>query len=213
MKKIFILLVVLVLAVPAFAQITETRNPEQTAAETEATSPREPTALEKLKERIRKASRLPEAAGEAREAGIPEEDVVTVITEARRRRMPPEEVETILVESAASARENGPVDNFGAFVQSQLDQGLRGRELADAIHREHAARGKGPMKAKTKGARGKGKKGDKGKMKKDKDKDGHMDDVDHDEVRHEDHDDDQDGERKASSTRTKGRDDQKRKDR
>jgi hypothetical protein len=190
MKKIFILLVVLVLAVPAFAQITETRNPEETAAEAEATSPREPTVLEKLKERIRKASRLPEAAGDARDAGIPEEEVEQVITEARRRHMPPAEVETVLVESAASARENGPVDNFGAFVQSQLDQGLRGRELAEAIHREHAARGKG-------------------KMKKDKDKDGHMDDDDHDEA----HDDDQDGERKASSTRVKGRDGQKRKDR
>jgi hypothetical protein len=192
MKKILILLVMLALAVPAWAQATETRNPEEAAGEAEATETREPTALERLKERIRKAARLPEAAGDAREAGIPEEEVEKVITEARRRRMPPAEVETVLVESAQSARENGPVDNFGAFVQSQLDQGLRGRELAEAIHREHAAHGKGPMKGKSKG---------KGKMKKDKDR--YIDDDDYND----------DGERKASSTRTKGRDGQKRKDR
>ena len=202
MKKIFVVLVVLFLAVPVFAQISETRNPEETAGEAQATRPREPTVLEKLKERIRQASRLPEAAGEARDAGIPDEEVEKVITAARRRRMPPAEVETVLVESAASARENGPVDNFGAFVQSQLDQGLRGRELADAIHREHAARGKGPMKAKTKG---KGNQGGQDKMK-DKDRDGHRDDDG-------DHDGDHDRERKATDTRAKGRDVEKRKDR
>jgi hypothetical protein len=202
MKKIFVLLVVLALAVPALAQVTQTRPPEETAGEAEAAATREPTVLERLKERIRKASRLPEAAGDARDAGIPDEEVEKVITEARRRRMPPAEVEAVLVESAASARENGPVDNFGAFVQSQLDQGLRGRELAEAIHREHAAHGKGPMKAKSKG---KGNKSGKGKMKKDKDKDGYIDDDDHDE--------DHDREGEASSTRTKGRDGQKRKDR
>jgi len=176
MKKLGVLLVVLLLTAPVFAQISETVEPTETAGDAEATRPRDQSVIERLKERIRQAGRLPEAAGEARDAGIPYEDVEKVITEARRRRMPPAEVETVLLESAASARENGPVDNFGAFVQSQMDQGLRGRELADAIHREHAARGKGPMKAKSKG---------KGKGNKDE----------------------------ASSTRVKGRDGQKRKDR
>ena len=162
MKKILILIAILALALPAYGQISETRNPEETAEAPAET--REPTAMERLRERIRRAARLPEAAGEAREAGIPEEEVEKVITEARRRRIPASEVETVLVESAASARENGPVDNFGAFVQSQLDQGLRGRELAEAIHREHAARGKGPMKAKAKGkGKGKGRDGQKRK--------------------------------------------------
>jgi hypothetical protein len=39
-------------------------------------------------------------------------------------------------------REHGPVDNFGAFVQRRLDEGLRGRDLADAIRAEHAAHGR-----------------------------------------------------------------------
>ncbi len=201
MKKILILLAILALALPAYGQLSETRNPEETAEASGET--REPSAIERLRERIRRAARLPEAAGEARDAGIPEEEVEKVLTEARRRRIPAEEVETVLVESAASARENGPVDNFGAFVQSQLDQGLRGRELAEAIHREHAARGKGPMKAKTRGPQSKGKGKGKGKIK-DRNPDRYLDD---------DEDREHEGERKASSTRVKGRDGQKRKDR
>ena len=134
MKKIILLAVLELLVTPVVAQQSETVEPEKKSA------------LELLRERIRTAARLPEAASEAREAGIPEEEVGKVLTEARRRSMPAEEVEAVLVESAASARQNGPVDNYGAFVQSQLDQGLRGRELRDAIHAEHAARGKGHMK-------------------------------------------------------------------
>ena len=134
MKKIILLAVLILLVAPVVAQQSDTVEPEKKSA------------LELLRERIRNAARLPEAAGEAREAGIPEEEVGKVITEARRRNMSAEEVGTVLMESAASARQNGPVDNYGAFVQSQLDKGLRGRELRDAIHAEHAARGKGHMK-------------------------------------------------------------------
>ena len=47
MKQSLVLLVVLLLAVPAFAQVSETRNPEETAGEAEAT-PREQTVLERL---------------------------------------------------------------------------------------------------------------------------------------------------------------------
>jgi len=45
-----------------------------------------------------------------------------------------------------SAEEHGPVDNFGAFVKSKLAEGLRGRDLADAIAIEHKVRGKGKPK-------------------------------------------------------------------
>ena len=139
MKKIIILAVLVLLVTPVFAQQSETVEPEKKSA------------MEQLKDRIRKAAHLPEAAQEAREAGIPEGEVAKVIDEARRRKMPVDEVDTVLAESAASARKNGPVDNYGAFVQSQLDKGLRGRELRDAIHAEHAARGKGHMKREMKG--------------------------------------------------------------
>ncbi len=134
MKKTILIVVLVLLVTPVFAQQSETVEPEKQSA------------MEQIKDRIRKAAHLPEAAQEAREAGIPEGEVAKVIDEARRRKMPVDEVDTVLAESAASARKNGPVDNYGAFVQSQLDKGLRGRELRDAIHAEHAARGKGHMK-------------------------------------------------------------------
>jgi hypothetical protein len=92
---------------------------------------------------------LPDAAQEAREAGVAEEDVQIILQEADRRALPPAETEFILQEGSRAARENGPVDNFGAFVQSRLDEGLRGRDLAAAIQEEHRLRGKGqpPEKA------------------------------------------------------------------
>jgi hypothetical protein len=86
---------------------------------------------------------LPDAAQEAREAGVAEEDVQIILQEADRRALPPAETEFILQEGSRAARENGPVDNFGAFVQSRLDEGLRGRDLAAAIQEEHRLRGKG----------------------------------------------------------------------
>ena len=172
MKRFVVAVMMVLLAVPLFAQKAESED--------------RPLA-ERLRERIERAIQLPESADEARDAGIPEDEVKKVLDEARRRRLPVEEVDTILVESAASARVDGPVDNFGAFVQSQLDNGLRGRDLADAIHREHAARGRGPKRDKMDAARGKGK----GKGKKDKYKDDD-DYKDHDKNKEHDKDKDKD---------------------
>jgi hypothetical protein len=80
---------------------------------------------------------LPRTSQILRESGVPDEEVQSVI-------------------EAASVREHGPVDNFGAFVQDQLAAGLRGRDLAAAIHAEHARRGIGKgKKLESKKARGK----------------------------------------------------------
>src|SRR5687767_15243513 len=65
---------------------------------------------------------------------------------------------TLVIDTARVVRrEHGPVDNFGAFVQSQLAQGKRGRELAAAIRAEHARSGKGNA---GRGARGAGRQND-----------------------------------------------------
>lgn len=193
MKKL-VFLACLLLALPVLGQTTAKTDRDRT-------DQREParetmTDKERLRERILRTSRIPEAADEAREAGIPEEDVEQVLGDARRRRLPPEETTEVLTEGAASARENGPVDNFGAFVQTQLDEGLRGRELADAIHREHAAHGKGPYKDRGEGHRGKGKGKDKGKD---------VDGEDHDHEDGHDDDDDHDQDRKDGKTKSKGK--------
>ncbi len=102
---------------------------------------------------ILQAIRLPATSDELRRQGVPEEEIRAVIVNARQKRLPPSETQVVLDETARTVQETGPIDNFGAFVQSQLDAGLRGRELAAAIHAEHARRGIG------KGKRLEGKKG------------------------------------------------------
>ena len=110
------------------------------------------------------AIQLPLVANDAREAGIPEDQVRGVLEQNRDRGVPVEDTVEVLESGAEAAEEHGPVDNFGAFVQSQLDAGLRGQELAAAIHAEHAARGKGKPEDRGKPEQaGKGKPEDKGK--------------------------------------------------
>lgn len=90
--------------------------------------------------------RLPFLAQEAREVGVTEGTIQSVLGNSREHRLPPEETAVILGETTSAVRGYGPVDNFGAFVQEALERGLRGRELANAIQAEHRARGKGPGK-------------------------------------------------------------------
>ncbi len=86
---------------------------------------------------------IPMRAEEIRKAGVPDSSVRSVLDILRAKQLPAKDVEEILITERDAAREHGPTDNFGAFVQSRLDQGLRGRDLAAAIRAEHAARGKG----------------------------------------------------------------------
>lgn len=104
------------------------------------------------KERALAAISLPKSARALREQGVDKEEVRKALKEARGRKMNARQAKELLDESKKAVEENGPIDNFGAFVQKKLDEGLRGRDLAAAIRAEHAARGKG---------RGKGRGGDK----------------------------------------------------
>jgi len=107
----------------------------------------EPTAEETegervtLRERLRRAIRLPRTTEEAREAGVPEERVREILRTGRESRIPPDEMDEILVVENEAIRGGGPVGNFGATVQELKADGLRGRELARAIHAEQIARG------------------------------------------------------------------------
>lgn len=103
---------------------------------------------QRARERILTALGIPRRAEEIRKAGAPDSSVSTILDILNKKRLPPEEVDEILVAERDAVREHGPTDNFGAFVQARLDQGLRGRELAAAIRAEHAARGKGHGNAK-----------------------------------------------------------------
>ena len=165
MKKLILIAALAALALPCLAPAQE-----------EAESGQELS----LSEKIQKATELIKTSREAREAGIPEEEVAEVLEGARERGLSPEETEEVLAESTAAIDESGPVDNYGAFVQAKLDEGLRGKELAAAIHEEHRKHGKGKGHGKHKKEKHKGD---------DKDQEGRQENGDHD---HEDHDDDGD---------------------
>lgn len=96
-----------------------------------------------LLERLRAAMELPVRAGEARDAGVPDQRVSTTIRDIFRSGVPADEASRIVDAEARAVREGGSSDNFGAYVRGQVEAGLRGRDLADAIHREHARRGMG----------------------------------------------------------------------
>ena len=115
-------------------------------------------------DRIRQAMNLPVRTTEAREWGVPEEQVRTTIWDFRRGGIPAEDATRILDEEIRIVREGGPKDNFGAFVHSRVEAGMRGRELAEAIHAEQARRGKGqpPGAGKKPGDGTPGKAGDQG---------------------------------------------------
>jgi hypothetical protein len=161
--------------------------PVMVVAQEKAVSDEEASVLE----RLQKAAGLIKTSNEAREAGIPEEDVAEVLAGAREQGLSPEETEEVLAESTAAVNESGPVDNFGAFVQTKLDEGLRGQELAAAIHEEHRHNGKGKGHEKHKGKQDKHKghkHGQEGRHGDGDDDGDYDDDDDHDD----DHDDDDD---------------------
>ena len=97
----------------------------------------------RLLQEVLQAVRLPTVTREARVLGVPERDLQAIFTTARERRVPAGSLAELFAEENDAIRKHGPIDNFGAFVQEKLDAGLRGRELAAAIHAEHAARGMG----------------------------------------------------------------------
>ena len=92
---------------------------------------------------LARAVELPVQADRLRTAGVPNGDVEQVLTGAKDKGVSPAETVDALEGAGDAIEEHGPVDNFGAFVQARLDEGLRGRELAAAIRAEHEANGRG----------------------------------------------------------------------
>lgn len=103
-----------------------------------------------LAERLRLVSLLPIRTSELREAGVADTTVRRILDLFRVHQVDPVQVDQVLVTERDAAREHGPTDNFGAFVQRQLAAGKRGRELSDAIRAEHRTRGHKHMKPKAK---------------------------------------------------------------
>lgn len=101
---------------------------------------------------------LPKTVEDGRQAGIPSGTIWGVLDSLRRKGVPAEDAGQILQDEVDAVKGGAPRENFGASVNAMLARGLRGRELADAIHAEHARRGIGH-------GRGQGQDKDKGKGK------------------------------------------------
>lgn len=89
------------------------------------------------------AAQLPVVTVEARNEGVANAEINAVLDAMKSANVPAHEAAAVFDSARAVRREHGPVDNFGAFVQSQLAAGKRGRALAAAIRAEHARVGKG----------------------------------------------------------------------
>lgn len=86
---------------------------------------------------------LPKTVEDGRQAGIPSGTIWGVLDSLRRKGVPAEDAGQILQDEVDAVKGGAPRENFGAAVNAMLARGLRGRELADAIHAEHARRGIG----------------------------------------------------------------------
>jgi hypothetical protein len=101
-------------------------------------------------ERLQLASLLPIRTAELRDAGVTDTTVRRILDLFRERNIDPVQADEILVVERDAAREHGPTDNFGAFVQRQLATGKRGQALSEAIRAEHRTHGHKHMKHKPK---------------------------------------------------------------
>jgi hypothetical protein len=139
--KRIVFLVLALLVMPAFGQSSDDAKPDETTAQAEQTKPVETAPVETIRERIRRALLLPRTAQESREQGVPEERVREVLRTSRERRIPASDTQEILEVENEAIRTGAEKTNFGAAVRGKKESGLRGRELAEAIHAEQVARG------------------------------------------------------------------------
>jgi len=108
------------------------------------------------KARILGALNLPLKAQALRKGGTDEQEIKAGLKAARDSKLPATDAADLIEEAVTASREHGPVGNFGSFVKTQLDAGVRGKALAEAIRNEHASKGKGKGKADHGGNEGKG---------------------------------------------------------
>jgi hypothetical protein len=98
-------------------------------------------------EALRRVLRLPQTTADARQAGVSDSAIRVVLDQIRRRGVPAGDAQEVVEAETEAVKAGASKDNFGAFVQSQLAAGKRGRELAEAIRAEHARQGHGPKGA------------------------------------------------------------------
>ncbi len=87
---------------------------------------------------------LPRVMQRARAAGVPDSIIRGTVDRMRQRGLPAGDASDVVTLEVESVERGGDRNNFGAFVRTQVESGLRGRDLAAAIRAERARRGMGP---------------------------------------------------------------------
>ncbi len=100
------------------------------------------------------AAQLPLVTAEARREGVASDEIRAVLDAMGRAGVPAHEATAVIDTARVVRREHGATENFGAFVQSQLAAGKRGRELSAAIRTEHERLGRGRGRGPGNAARG-----------------------------------------------------------
>jgi hypothetical protein len=101
------------------------------------------TKTESAIDAILRAIDLPAVVEAAKQEGVSDSVLTNLVNQMRDEDIPADETTLVLEDEVEAIKAGGPKDNFGAFVQTQLQSGLRGRALAVAIRAEHRARGIG----------------------------------------------------------------------
>jgi len=119
-----------------------------------------PAAAQELpktpKQKAVSATALPEIVAEAREVGVKESAIQSLLDGLRNGGVAADDAESLLRVEVEAVKAGAPKENFGAVVQAQLARGLRGRELSAAIRAEHQRRGIGKPEQAGQGAGSKG---------------------------------------------------------
>lgn len=97
-------------------------------------------------DQIQRILHLPQTIERARQAGVPDSQVREVLRRTRERGVPAEDAQRAIEMETEAVGRGEKAGDFGKFVQSQIDAGLRGRDLSAAIRAEHARRGIGRPK-------------------------------------------------------------------
>ena len=93
-------------------------------------------------ERVLAAASIPGLALEARAGGVPPDELEGLLDALADGKVSGPDARLVLAEERRAAAANGAVPGLGAFVRARLAEGLRGQALAEAIGKEHAARGR-----------------------------------------------------------------------
>ena len=127
MKHVALLVLVAIFSISPLLAQTGDEAPERTAVRSDA-------------EELKSASRLPDAANDARKAGAEEDEIQNVVKGVQEKKLSPEEgVNTMRIMEDNSA--NG-ISNKGIsdYVAEQKSKGLHGEELGQAVRTELQAR-------------------------------------------------------------------------